>query len=155
MLITPHALTGAALAKMTNSFSLAIPIALASHYVLDAIPSWDVGFNSNIDIIIILCDFFTASLLVGMAVREESSIKGKWLLTTGALLAIFPDICAQIIYLSALTLNNPLLALHVYIQSSASIHWSLPLQAGISILALMAIRHNSRRSLLPKKGIDS
>ena len=155
MLITPHALTGAALAKMTNSFSLAIPIALASHYVLDAIPSWDVGFNSNKDIIIILCDFFTASLLVGIAVRAERSIKGKWLLTTGALIAIFPDICAQVIFLLSLTADNPLLNFHLLIQKSASIHWSLPLQAGISIIALMAIRHNSRRSLIPKKGIDS
>ena len=126
MLITPHALSGAALAKMTNSFTLAIPIALASHYVLDAIPSWDVGLNSNKEIIIILIDFFTASLLVFMAVRNERSIKGKWLFITGALLAIFPDVCAQIIYLSSLTGDNPLLNLHVYIQKSASIHWSLP-----------------------------
>ncbi len=40
MLITPHAVTGALIATRFNSPFLAIPLSIASHFLLDKIPHW-------------------------------------------------------------------------------------------------------------------
>lgn len=43
MTITPHVLTGAALATQTNSSVVAFLLGVAAHYILDAIPHVDPG----------------------------------------------------------------------------------------------------------------
>lgn len=43
MLATPHLLVGALIGKLTGNYWLALPIAFASHFVLDSIPHTDAG----------------------------------------------------------------------------------------------------------------
>ncbi len=43
MLSIAHALTGAAIATNIHNPYISIPLILASHYILDAVPHWDAG----------------------------------------------------------------------------------------------------------------
>lgn len=45
MLIAVHVLTGAAIGSIVDSNLQTAILAFASHYVLDAIPHWDVGMD--------------------------------------------------------------------------------------------------------------
>ena len=47
MLETPHVIVGAAIATKVVHPALAIPLALASHFLLDAIPHWNPHLNSE------------------------------------------------------------------------------------------------------------
>lgn len=40
MLITPHALTGAAITVLVPNPLVSVPLAIGSHFVLDMIPHW-------------------------------------------------------------------------------------------------------------------
>jgi len=45
MTATGHALIGTVIAAKIGNPALAIPIALASHFLADALPHWDTGYN--------------------------------------------------------------------------------------------------------------
>lgn len=45
MTATAHALVGAAIAKAIPNPAIAIPLAFASHFIMDAVPHWDFGTN--------------------------------------------------------------------------------------------------------------
>jgi hypothetical protein len=45
MTATAHALVSGAIAASVHNPTLALPLALASHYVMDAVPHWDFGTN--------------------------------------------------------------------------------------------------------------
>jgi hypothetical protein len=47
MTATSHAIVGTVIAAKVGNPALAIPIALASHVILDAIPHWDTITNGN------------------------------------------------------------------------------------------------------------
>lgn len=47
MLETPHVMVGAAIAVKSGNPYLAIPLALASHFVLDRIPHWNPHFYTE------------------------------------------------------------------------------------------------------------
>jgi hypothetical protein len=47
MTATGHALIGTVIAAKIGNPALAIPIALASHFLADAIPHWDTGYHRN------------------------------------------------------------------------------------------------------------
>jgi len=47
MTATSHAIVGSVIAAKVGNPALAIPIALASHLVLDAIPHWDTATNGK------------------------------------------------------------------------------------------------------------
>jgi hypothetical protein len=47
VLETPHVIVGAAIATKVGNPALAIPLALASHFVLDKIPHWNPHLNSE------------------------------------------------------------------------------------------------------------
>ena len=84
MLITPHALFGAALMKKTNSFLWGAPLAFASHFLLDAVPNWDIGLTSIRNILIIMADGMIAFLLLTMISRRESHLE-KIIIWAGAI----------------------------------------------------------------------
>lgn len=48
MTATAHALIGTVIAAKIGNPVLAVPIALASHLVLDMVPHWDTAFDSDI-----------------------------------------------------------------------------------------------------------
>lgn len=45
MTATSHAVIGTVIAAKVGNPALAIPLALASHFVADMVPHWDAGFN--------------------------------------------------------------------------------------------------------------
>jgi hypothetical protein len=47
MLLTPHVIIGIAIASVINSPWVAIPAALASHFLADLVPHWDFYFNTT------------------------------------------------------------------------------------------------------------
>jgi len=47
VLETPHVIVGAAIATKVGNPALAIPLALASHFVLDKVPHWNPHLNSE------------------------------------------------------------------------------------------------------------
>lgn len=47
MLETPHVIVGAAIATKVVSPALAIPLALASHFVLEKVPHWNPHLNTE------------------------------------------------------------------------------------------------------------
>lgn len=70
MLTTPHAVTGAAIAVLMPSPWIALPAAVASHFVLDHIPHWQETLAPYIPTrrtyIRIFFDLTLAGLLVGL-----------------------------------------------------------------------------------------
>lgn len=48
MLETPHAIVGAVIAAKVGNPYLAIPLAFASHFVLDRVPHWNPHLNTEI-----------------------------------------------------------------------------------------------------------
>jgi len=48
MTATGHALIGTVIAAKVGNPALAIPIALASHFIADALPHWDTGTNRKL-----------------------------------------------------------------------------------------------------------
>lgn len=49
MLETPHALLGAAIAVKLGNPALSIPIAFASHFILEKVPHWNPHLNAETD----------------------------------------------------------------------------------------------------------
>ena len=143
MLITPHALFGAALMKKTDSFLWGAPLAFASHFLLDAVPNWDVGLTSIRDILIIMADGMTAFLLLALLSRREAS-RGTILIWTGAFFGLLPDFLSQSCAILGIQEWNPLESFHQSIQKSAPWAWSLPAQVLLSVILVAWMWNKSR-----------
>jgi hypothetical protein len=152
MLITPHALLGAAILKRVNLFVLGIPMAIASHFFLDAIPGWDVGLTSVKNIIIIITDGIIALILLAILSRREN-LRGNILIWKGGFFGLLPDILSQGSNILGIHGWNPLESLHQDIQKSASIYWSLPAQVILSGFLVSWVFYRSKGSINTKKRI--
>ncbi len=93
MLITPHILLGAAIAKTFPNPLIFVPLALASHFVLDAVPHWQetlypykptraTWFRLPLDLFLAI----SILLLLGSARNVSPNI---W---TGAFIGVLPDL---------------------------------------------------------------
>ena len=97
MMVTPHLLAGAAVAKLARRPALAWPLALASHFVLDAIPHvhpaslFDGAETGLTDTAIVagLLDVSLGVLLVAVLALPRHDRK---LLLGGALCGFLPDL---------------------------------------------------------------
>jgi len=93
MTATNHALTGAVVALAIKQPILAIPLALASHFVIDMIPHFDAGLGrSAIAKIVVAIDCLLAgSLTVLLSIFFHTDISG-WLLFACMAIAMSPDL---------------------------------------------------------------
>jgi len=102
MLETPHVLVGAAIATKLGSPALAIPLSLASHFVLDKIPHWNphlftetkkYGHPSDRSTMIALADI-GAALGLGLFVASRYSADPTMVATVLAccLASVLPDL---------------------------------------------------------------
>ncbi len=93
MTATNHALTGSLIGLMVGSPWLAIPLAVASHFILDAIPHFDVshkGHNSRALTIYLLVDATLVMILLGFLVTLQPA---SWVAAAcGAIAATLPDL---------------------------------------------------------------
>jgi hypothetical protein len=86
-----HALTGAAVAAAINKPILALPAALLSHFVIDAVPHWNYKLKPHIARrqLVMLADLaLSLGLLLFLAITVDAN---PWLIIAGGLLGILPD----------------------------------------------------------------
>lgn len=152
MLITPHVLLGAALTKRTDSLAWGIPLAFASHFLLDAIPNWDVGLTSARNVGIVITDGIIAFLLLTyLSSSMHGRCRGKTLLWVGGFFGILPDLLSQ--GCKAIDIQGwiPLEGLHQGIQKSAHISWSLPVQILLSTILAGWIYYMTKYASSPEQ----
>ncbi len=144
MLITPHFLLGAALTKKMNSLLWGLPLAYVSHFVLDAVPNWDVGLTSTGKICIIAIDGIIALVLIRLLSTSISGVqRDKILLCAGGVFGILPDLLSQGSKIVGFNGYTPFEGLHQCIQKNAQIYWSLPVQILISCILMIWIRYKT------------
>jgi|GEM_PF-5524720 len=165
MLITPHVLTAAALAKHSSSFTknvlIIFFIGLLSHYALDAVPHWDVivgrreylqtgifyGSNTYLQVVL---DFALVALILGFLIkRKRFSPELVKLVLIGALGGVTPDLLDVVPFWNDLTGQIPILAeqqtVHEHAHVKASFQNQLPSHTGVwtqiavCILAVLAL----------------
>lgn len=147
MLITPHVLLGAAVTKRTGSLLLGISLAFASHFVLDAIPNWDVGLTNAKNIGIVITDGIIALLLLRLlSLSRQGACRDQALLWVGGFFGILPDLLSQ--GCKAIDIQGwiPLEGFHQGIQRSTHIGWSLPVQILLSTILAGWIYSMKRQS---------
>jgi hypothetical protein len=98
----PHALVGAAIATKIGNPLLSLPIALASHFVLDLLPHWNPHLNtelktkgkiSNTTTLIVAADVLLS--LIGGFYIASMQLPDKEFFTIiilGALMGVLPDV---------------------------------------------------------------
>lgn len=102
MLELPHTIVGAAIAVKVGNPALALPLALASHFVLDLVPHWNPhiytelkknGRVSGKSKAIILTDG-VVSVLLGLYIASamSSTPNGFIIILASSLLAVIPDV---------------------------------------------------------------
>lgn len=94
MLELPHAMVGAAIAKLVPIPAVALPLALASHFITDYVPHWNPhtdthGRFSGNSVTIIAIDSL-AAVVAGVILAFNSS--HFWLILSACLLAVLPDV---------------------------------------------------------------
>lgn len=92
MTATNHALTGATIAVIVRQPVLALPLALLSHFVCDAIPHWNYDVKFPKRQIVITADLILA-LIVVTIIAANGNIFGvqAWVVVACAGLAVLPD----------------------------------------------------------------
>jgi hypothetical protein len=148
MLITPHAMTGAALAASFESPFVGVFLAFASHYLLDAIPSWDVGMGTTRDLSILFADAMLTIAALTYALRRTSNAV-KILIWAGAVVALLPDILSQSLLLAGFRHDLLVLHLHQYLQTPAPLAVSLTFQVFLSIIMLMYLTKRIKMIVTP------
>ncbi len=145
MLITPHVLLGAALTRRMDCLICGIPMAFASHYVLDAIPNWDVGLTNTVNVSIIAIDGIIAILLIRrLSASLNNKYKNKMLLWVGGFFGILPDIMSQGCRIIGIQRYIPFENFHQHLQKNAHIGWSLPVQIVLSAILVRCIYYMTR-----------
>ncbi len=102
MLETPHALLGAAIAVKLGNPALSIPLAFASHFILERVPHWNPHLNAETDkygkptknsTIIVVIDSSLA-LILGSAIAFSQAPKTTMVIGTllSAFAAVLPDL---------------------------------------------------------------
>lgn len=102
MLETPHVVLGATIAAKVGNPLLAIPLAFASHFLLDVTPHWNPHLNreikkygkpTNQSVTIVFIDVIV-SLVLGLTIAGHSlpdQTQAFWVLM-GAFAAVLPDV---------------------------------------------------------------
>lgn len=102
MLETPHVLVGVAIATKIPDPIIALPLAFASHFVLDVIPHWNPHLNTELiryghvtrkSTVIVAVDV-AISLALGLLVALNFSQNSSHMLTIalGGLAGVLPDV---------------------------------------------------------------
>ena len=86
---TNHALTGAVIVTAVSVPLIALPLAFMSHFVLDSLPHFGESYVNRKKISKII---WTIDLVFLFLFLAGLTVTGNWLLLTGALLAISPDL---------------------------------------------------------------
>ena len=102
MLETPHVTVGAAIASKIPNPLIAIPLAFASHFVLERVPHWNPHLNREIkkfgkvttlSTVIVIADVAT-SLIIGFYFASQKSINNTHYLAilASSFASVLPDV---------------------------------------------------------------
>jgi hypothetical protein len=102
VLETPHALVGAAIATKIPNPVVSLPLAFASHFVLDMVPHWNPHLNTELkkygkvtkySTIIVIADV-TLSLVLGTFIATNFSTDSTHMVSIflGAFAGVLPDV---------------------------------------------------------------
>jgi Na+/proline symporter len=91
VLVTNHALAGAAIGAVTRNPAIAFGLGVASHFGMDALPHWGPDGDHPYFIRIAVRDGL-AGLAVLAAVTAMRSRPARWSMLAGALGAVTPDL---------------------------------------------------------------
>lgn len=137
MVELPHALVGAAIAAKLENPALALPLAFASHYILDLVPHSNPSIYTQIkekgsiskkSLTLILIDSFgalIAGFLIALSFLPDN--KRVLLILFGAFFAVLPDVLEIPYYF--FSSKNPLIVR--YVELNHSLQTSAPIISGI------------------------
>ncbi len=144
MLETPHVALGAAIAVAIPNPLISIPLAFASHFLLDMTPHWNPHLNTEMKkhghltqqtLFIIGLDLACAVLLTIFIARSDVNIY------LAAFAAILPDIAEGPYFLFGWRNKylDPILRFQKSIQANANIFWGLLTQVLVLLGSLYII----------------
>ncbi len=92
MTATNHAITGAVIAVTFSSPWLALPAALLSHFVLDAVPHWDYQLKLAAKRAVMAGDLLLAAIIIlAVAFFAGTFNAPVWVIVACGALAVVPD----------------------------------------------------------------
>ncbi len=141
MLETPHVALGAAIAVAIPNPLISIPLAFASHFVLDMVPHWNPHINTemkkfgkltNPTLLIIALDLTFAIILTCFVGKSDLNVY------MAALASILPDIAEGPYFLFGLRNKylSKVLKFQISIQGRAEMFWGLLTQILVIIASL-------------------
>lgn len=144
MLVTPHAVAGATIAVLIPHPLFALPLALGSHYVLDAIPHWQECLPpykvTTASLIRVPVDVLLSTGIVwAIALAYPANAA---LICAGALTANIPDIDTIVVALPHLLKKEFIKThwdWHSFIQWEVDSYWGLVPQIALCALCLFII----------------
>lgn len=123
MVLTTHGLVGGAIAALLpGAPALAVPAALASHYLLDALPHWDYpmpslenpGASRSRDVLKVIADGLSG-LVLPLIIFGDFAF---WpLVLVAAAVAMFPDFLQFVYYVTRLPALAPTQNFHEWIHT--------------------------------------
>ena len=143
MLETPHVIVAAAIAVKVGRPELALPLALASHFILDIVPHWNPHINQEVEkfgsvskrsTVIVAVDSAIA-LLTGSLIAYQTLPNYALVLTVLAccFLSVLPDLAEAPYFF--LKMRNKLLGRwitsHRNLQNNAPAFWGILTQVAI------------------------
>lgn len=145
MLELPHTVVGAAIAIKVGNPALALPLALASHFVLDLIPHWNPHLNkelkahgkiTNKSKIIIVLDVIT-SLFAGFYIASTALPNETRFLTIliGGFLGALPDVVEGPYFFFGW--KHPYIQKLIQLQSS--LQFNIPMIPGLATQVLILL----------------
>ena len=101
MLETPHVAVGAAIALKVGNPYLALPLAFASHFVLDKVPHWNPhtytettngGLKKQTIVFAITDITLSAAIGLGLAYTQLPDTTSALIILAGGILGVLPDV---------------------------------------------------------------
>ena len=153
MLETPHVFIGAAIASKIPNPLIAIPLAFASHFVLEMVPHWNPHLNSETEkygqptkrsTVITTIDSFTA-LISGSVIAWQAmpNLNQAVLILACSFASVLPDVLEGPYFF--LKVRTPLIkkwiAFQKSIQSDTTPFWGLLTQAATILAVIFWLRN--------------
>jgi len=154
MLETPHVAVGAAIASKIPNPLIAVPLAFASHFVLDAVPHWNphivtetkkYGMPTKKSVVVIVIDS-TLALAFGSFVAYQALPNTGHAITilAASLASVLPDLAeSPYFFLKRKKINLPKswVDFHIFLQTHSDTIWGLLTQLAIIGAAILWMRN--------------
>ncbi|MBI4057799.1 hypothetical protein HY405_00570 [Candidatus Microgenomates bacterium] len=145
MVEVPHVLVGAAIAAKVGNPALALPLALASHFVLDLVPHWNPSIYTQLNkegrvapqtMRLILADSVLAVVVgVTIALLFLPDVGRALIVLVGSFLGVLPDVLEIPYYFW--NIKHPLMVR--YVEFNHSLQTNAPFVPGIATQIVVSL----------------